>query len=135
MVNPKALYAYFVDGTLPEDTLKENKNILDYCIGGKSKGNWQQVARSVKDGQADEEKLQKINRYYISNKGVKIIKINKSDKREIQLEAGRWMQTVMNKIENKTWESYNINEKYYLDAIEKEINNIIGIKTNQLLLF
>jgi len=135
LIIPKALYAYFVDGTLPEDTLKENKNILDYCIGGKSKGNWQQVARSVKDGQADEEKLQKINRYYISNKGVKIIKINKSDKREIQLEAGRWMQTVMNKIENKTWESYDINEKYYLDAIEKEINNIIGIKTNQLLLF
>jgi hypothetical protein len=135
LIIPKALYAYFVDGTLPEETLKNNKNILDYCIGGKSKGNWQQVARSVKDGQADEEKLQKINRYYISNKGVKIIKINKSDKREIQLEAGRWMQTVMNKIENKTWESYNINEKYYLDAIEKEINNIIGIKTNQLLLF
>ena len=41
----------------------------------------------------------------------------------------------MNKIENKTWESYDINEKYYLDAIEKEINNIIGIKNNQLLLF
>ena len=30
---------------------------------------------------------------------------------------------------------YGSAEKYYLDAIEKEINNIIGIKNNQLLLF
>ena len=29
----------------------ENKNILDYCIGMKSKGSWKQVARSIKDGE------------------------------------------------------------------------------------
>ena len=45
------------------------------------------------------------------------------------------MQTIFNDIEEKQWESYDINEKYYLDAIQKEINNIIGIKSNQLLLF
>ena len=89
----------------------------------------------VKDGVAHKDVLQKINRYYISNKGCKIVKINKSDKREIQLESGQWVQTVMNKIENKKWSDYDINEKYYLNAIEKEINNIIGIKNNQLLLF
>ena len=79
--------------------------------------------------------MQKINRYYISNKGCKIVKINKNDKREIQLESGQWVQTVMNKVENKKWSDYDINEKYYLNAIEKEINNIIGVKNNQLLLF
>tara|TARA_R110000751_G_scaffold194931_1_gene300319 strand:- start:871 stop:2757 length:1887 start_codon:yes stop_codon:yes gene_type:complete len=135
LIIPKAIYAYFVDGTLPEDTLKENKNILDYCIGGKSKGNWQQVARSIKDKEGYEENLQKINRYYISNKGVKIIKVNKTDKREIQLESGRWMQTIFNDIKEKEWKDYDINQKYYLDAIEKEIDNIMGINTNQLLLF
>ena len=83
------MYAYFVDGTLPEETLKNNNNILDYCIGGKSKGNWQQVARSIEHNQPVEYKLQKINRYYISNSGCKIIKVNKNDKREIQLEAGQ----------------------------------------------
>ena len=36
---------------------------------------------------------------------------------------------------NPKWESYNINEKYYLQAIEKEINNILGNKINQLMLF
>ena len=135
LIIPKALYAYFVDGTLPEETLKNNNNILDYCIGGKSKGNWQQVARSIEHNQPVEYKLQKINRYYISNSGCKIIKVNKNDRREIQLEAGRWMQTIMNDIEHKEWALYDINEKYYLDAIEREINNIIGIQSNQLLLF
>ena len=135
LIIPKALYAYFVDGTLPEDTLKNNRNILDYCIGGKSKGNWQQVARSIEHNEPVERKLQKINRYYISNNGCKIIKVNKNDRREIQLEAGKWMQTIMNKIDHKEWSNYDINNKYYLDAIEKEINNIIGVKTNQLSLF
>ena len=63
------------------------------------------------------------------------LKTNKNDLREIQLESGQWVQTVMNKIETKEWSDYDINEKYYLNAIEKEINNIIGVKNNQLLLF
>jgi len=135
LIIPKALYAYFVDGTLPEYTIKHNRNILDYCIGAKSKGAWRQHAVYVKDGVAKQDQLQKINRYYISNKGCKIVKINKNDKREIQLESGQWVQTVINKLEHKQWSDYDINEKYYLNAIEKEINNIIGVKSDQLLLF
>ncbi len=136
LVIPKAIYNYFVHDTLPEQYLDENKNILDYCIGGKSKGQWEQVARSIKDGSFYEEKLQKINRYFISKNGVKIIKVNKNDQREIQLESGKWLQTVFNdmKVEPK-WDNYNINKAYYLQAIETEINNILSVSTNQLKLF
>tara|TARA_R110000765_G_scaffold423491_1_gene532469 strand:+ start:4619 stop:6535 length:1917 start_codon:yes stop_codon:yes gene_type:complete len=135
LIIPKAIYAYFVDGVLPEETIDKNRNILDYCIGGKSKGNWKQIARSIKDGDPHEEELQKINRYFISNKGVKITKVNKTDNREIQLEAGRWLQTVSNNMIEQEWENYDINQKYYIDAIEREINNILGVKTNQISLF
>jgi hypothetical protein len=136
LVIPKALYQYFVNDILPEDYLEQNKNILDYCIGGKSKGQWQQVARSVKNGAFKEDTLQKINRYFISKQGVKIVKVNKDDSREIQLEAGRWVQTVFNKMEVKPkWELYNIDKVYYLQAIETEINNILTVNTNQLKLF
>ena len=45
------------------------------------------------------------------------------------------MQTIFNNRKEKEWKDYDVNEKYYLDAIQKEIDNIIGIKTNQLLLF
>jgi hypothetical protein len=80
--------------------------------------------------------LQKINRYYISKNGVKIIKINKKDSREIQLESGKWMQTVFNKIDIKPkWDSYGIDTNYYLSAIEQEIDNILSKPVNQLKLF
>ena len=121
---------------MPHDYLDENRNILDYCIGGKSKGDWKQIARYIKNGVYNEEYLQKINRYYISKSGVKIIKVNKNDNREIQLESGRWLQTVFNKFKIETkWENYDINKGYYLEANEKEINNIINVASNQLTLF
>ena len=136
LIIPKAIYYYFIHDILPEEYLSQNKNILDYCIGGKSKGDWQQVSRTVKEGKFHEEKLQKINRYYISKTGVKIIKVNKNNQREIQLESGKWLQTLYNKMKvEPQWENYNIDKVYYLSAIEQEINNILKVSTNQLELF
>ena len=135
LIIPQAIYEYFVNGILPEDFLRLNKNILDYCIGGKTNGGWQVTSNSIVEGEKHIENLQKINRYYISNHGVKMLKVNKNDGRIIQLEAGQWLQTVYNKIEEKKWEEYDINTKYYIQAIEKEINNILGVSSNQLELF
>lgn len=136
LVIPKAIYYYFVHNTLPEDYLETNKNILDYCIGGKSKGDWKQVARYFKDGAFVEDQLQKINRYFISTTGKKVIKVNKTDGREIQLESGKWLQTIFNKMEvEPKWENYKINKLYYMQAIESEINSIITVNNNQLNLF
>ena len=42
-------------------------NILDYCIGAKSKGAWRQHAIYVKNKIAQKDELQKINRYYKPN--------------------------------------------------------------------
>lgn len=136
LIIPKAIYNYFIHDIMPHDYLDENKNILDYCIGGKSKGDWKQVARYIKEGKYNEDDLQKINRYYISKSGVKIIKVNKTDGREIQLESGQWLQTVFNKLKvEPKWENYNINKGYYLEAIEQEIDNIMNVSSNQLSLF
>lgn len=136
LVIPKAIYEYFVNDILPDTYLDTNKNILDYCIGGKSKGDWKQVAKYIKQGIYIEDNLQKINRYFISKSGVKIIKVNKTDGREIQLEAGGWVQTLYNKMEVKPkWEDYNLDKKYYLQAIESEINSILLTSSNQLKLF
>ena len=64
-----------------------------------------------------------------------MLKVNKNDGRIIQLEAGQWLQTVFNKTNKIDWEKYDINNKYYMQAIEKEINNILGFSSNQLELF
>lgn len=123
LIVPKAWYAYFVNGVDPKTFLEENKNIFDYCIGSKIKGDWYFVERAVKDGEYYENKLQKLVRYFVSNRGVKIIKCN-PDGREIQLESGKHVQTLFNKYEKKEFDEYDLNLKFYLDKIYDEINKI-----------
>lgn len=137
LIIPKAIFHYFIKNVLPEDYIKENKNILDYCIGSKSKGSWMQIAKYINsDKEYQEDKLQKINRYYISKKGVKLIKRNTNDAREIQLDAGHWLSTVYNDMKlNPKWDDYNIDVAYYMKAIESEIDNILNISANQMKLF
>jgi len=120
----KALYNYFVKDMSPEKTLSENKNIYDYCGGVKIKGEWEFKQICVVNGEIQHETLQKTLRYYISESGCKIIKANRNDGREIQLEAGKWMQVVFNKYKKLNWEDYDIDESYYLNYIYKEIANI-----------
>lgn len=130
----KAIFDYFVNDIPPEKSLLENRNIFDYCAGTKIKGDWKFTRTYIKDGKVIKEDLQNTIRYYISNSGCKIIKTHKSDGREIQAEAGPWMQTIFNKSQKKNWEEYDINESYYLQAIYKEISSILP-KKQQLLKF
>ena len=134
LVIPKALYAYYVNGIPPETYLMTNKNILDYCSGARSKGDWYFAQSCIEDGEFTKSKLQHVVRYYVSNKGCKIIKYNSVDGRETKSEAGPWLQTVFNVLEELPWESYDVNTTYYLRAIEKEIDNINKVDT-QLKLF
>ena len=134
LIIPKALYAYFVNDILPEQFLQDNRNIFDYCAGVKIKGDWEFQQTCIINREITRQTLQKTLRYYISTNGCKIYKVHKYDKREIQLESGKWMQQLFNLYEDKPWAEYNIDESYYLDKIYKEINNIIP-KRNQLSLW
>lgn len=142
LIVPKAWYAYFVDGIDPVEFLQANRNIHDYLIGAKLRGDWFFEERGVVDGAYVQNKLQKLVRYYVSNKGVKLIKCN-PDGREIQLESGSSLQTIFNRFEEKTWEEYNVDEKFYLDKIYNEIRKIestsevlpVHLQNNQLTLF
>lgn len=130
----KALYEYFVNDKMPEQTLQENKNIFDYCSGVKIKGDWKFQQTCNNKGVVTYEDLQQTIRYFITKGGCKIIKVNKSDGREIQLEAGQWMQKVYNEAKPMAWEDYEIDESYYLKYIYKELANISPRKI-QLTLF
>jgi len=81
------------------------------------------------------EKLQKTIRYYISEKGAKISKVNRNDLREIQIEAGPWLQTDFSKYEKKEWVEYGINDKFYLSKIYNEIHHVLPVPSNQYDLF
>jgi hypothetical protein len=134
LVIPKALHAYFVEGIKPEKFIKENLNIFDFCGGVKIKGDWEFIERKIELGDYSETKLQETIRYYVSKQGSKIIKKHNSDGRDIQIEAGRWLQTTMINYVEKPFDEYDINYDYYLEKIRKEIESL-DPSTNQLSLF
>jgi hypothetical protein len=111
---------------------------MDYCAGVKSKGSWYYEERYVDKGELNVNRLQKIVRYYVSKNGGKIVKCH-PDGREIQVESGSWLQTVVNQIDpSVSIDQYDINYSYYLEEINKQIQGIEVYKPKsitQLLLF
>ena len=134
LIIPKALHAYFVEGIKPEKFIAENLNIFDFCGGVKIKGDWRFTEHKVEDGTYVEGKLQDTIRYYITKNGSKIIKKHNTDGREIQVEAGRWLQKLMINYEEKPFEDYQVNYDYYLEKVRKEIESLEP-SSNQLSLF
>lgn len=138
LIIPKAIYAYFVNGIEPEDFLRDNTDVYDYCGAVKSKGGWYYEERYINKGNLTINKLQKIVRYYVSNNGGKIVKCH-PDGREIQVESGSWLQSVVNRIDPAVpIDKYDINYSYYLEEIYKQIAGIEKVKPKaftQLLLF
>jgi hypothetical protein len=134
LIIPKALHAYFVDGVEPEEFMKQNQNIFDYCGGVKIKGDWTFYEHAIVNGQFQKNELQHTIRYFISKTGCKVIKTNLLDGREIQIESGQWMQTIFIDHEEKDFNKYNINLSFYLDKIKREIESLEPNR-NQLSLF
>ena len=124
LIIPKAIYNYFVNDIPPEKYLADNRNIFDYCGGVKIKGDWEFKQTCIINRELVYKELQQTLRYYISEKGCKIIKKHIRDNREIQLESGKWMQQLFIDYEKKDWKDYHVDDRYYLEAITKEIENI-----------
>lgn len=126
LVIPKSVYNFFVHDVPPEQSLRENRNIYDYCAGLKAKNPWYFEERFSDQQEYKTNKLNKIVRYYMSKRGVKLVKINAKDKREMQVNAGRWLSTTSNVLIDKKidMDSVDLNREYYLQAIYKEISSI-----------
>ena len=131
LITRKALFNYFVHGIDPEEFIKSQSNIFDFCGGVKIKGDWKFQKEQIVNGDYSVDSLQETIRYYISNAGSKIIKVNKSDGRRSQVEAGKWLQTPFIKFEKKEFNEYDINYKYYLDKVNKVIRSVEPV-INQL---
>ncbi len=134
LIIPKALHAYFVEGIKPEKFIMDNLNIFDFCGGVKIKGDWKFEEHLVENGEYKEKKLQDTIRYFVSKSGSKIVKKHLTDGRDIQVEAGKWLQTLYTNHHEKPFSEYDINYDYYLSKIRKEIESLEP-STNQLSLF
>ena len=126
LVISKAVYNYFVHDILPEDYIMTNKNIYDFCGGVKANGEYEIRLICFENGVEFEQKMHKITRYYISNKGSKMHKANKNTGKIINIDAGSWVVTVLNQYVDKPFTDYDINYKYYLQRITREIESARG---------
>lgn len=118
-----ALDAFFSKGLNPRTFIKSHDNIFDFCAGMRTKGEWFLEASGIINGKLVQEKLQKTNRYFISNKGMKLVKCH-PDGRGIQEDAGKWMATVYNKHVQKNIQDYDINYDFYVKKVYEIICEI-----------
>jgi hypothetical protein len=131
---PKAVYEYFVHGTPIEQTIKESKNIFDFCGGVKS-GNTEKKGRSwyelVKweNNELKRTKLSKTVRYFISKESQYLYK-SYEDGSHAHVEAPStsgsmkkaWGITYFNKsYQLDNFEDYNIDYLYYIQKARSTI--------------
>lgn len=125
---PIALSEYFINGTPVLETIKNHKNIYDFCLRLKINSGWIGEYHYINNFEKKIKKLSKNTRYYISNSGGALYKRN-NDGRISGVNVG-FVTTLFNTFEEK--EDYNINYSFY----SKECRKIIDqIEDKQLTLF
>lgn len=118
---PIAISEYFLNGTDPKETIMNHKDIYDFCISTKMRRG--QIAKYMKPDKV--EILGRVNRYYVSNNGYKLIK-EYDDGRQQELVANQKL-TLFNKYEDK--DDYDIDYSYYIKEANKRIRQA---ETNQI---
>lgn len=125
---PIALSEFFVKGIPVEETIRNHKNIFDFCGRQKFKGGDYGTVSSIIGDQIVVKQQQKNVRYYISNKGSSFIKNYQKGTTEV-INKG-YLVTIFNTFVEK--QEYDINYSFYIKECNKEIDNIID---KQLTLF
>ena len=142
---PIALERYFVDGVPVDNTIRNHKNLYDFCLRQKATRSFHYEGTNRSTGQ--KTVYDKLIRYYVSNTGDKIFKIknpecNTRAAAVSQIEAGEWVCKVCNFLP-KSSSTNNVNYEYYIEKANRIILKIATegkrVKTvyipNQLNLF
>ena len=121
-VIPRALEAYFANGISPEEFIsnpdKYNISIFDYCCAKKVNKSW-----NVFHG---DEKVQNINRYYFSKKGLYLMKQRKGvvESTKNHMHKGNPVLLLNKYNEEVPLSDYNINYTYYINRAKTLINEM-----------
>jgi hypothetical protein len=144
-VVPIALEQWFVHNIPVEHTIRNHKNLYDFCIRQKATRSFHYEGTNRSTGEVT--MYNKLIRYYVSNTGEKIFKVKNPECQTraaaiSQVEAGEWVCEVRNFLP-KNSPIDNINYDYYIEKANRMVNKIATegkrIKTvyipNQLNLF
>ena len=127
----KAVFEYFAHGVSVMETLRNHKDILDFCKTQNVGKQFEVVYQKVENGKVIDIHSQRHVRFYVSTKGVVIMKENVHDKKRSVLASGKPV-IILNKLDDKDIALRNIDYKYYYEEAYKIINPIkLGISPNQ----
>ena len=127
----KAVFEYFAHGTPVMETLRNHKDILDFCKTQNVGKQFEIVYQKVENGKVIDIHSQRHVRFYVSTKGVIIMKENVNSNQRSVLASGKPV-IILNKLDDKDISLRNIDYKYYYEEAYKIINPIkLGISPNQ----
>ena len=127
----KAVFEYFAHGVSVMETLRNHKDILDFCKTQNVGKQFEVVYQKVENGKVIDIHSQRHVRFYVSTKGVIIMKENVNSNQRSVLASGKPV-IILNKLDDKDISLRNIDYKYYYEEAYKIINPIkLGISPNQ----
>ena len=128
---PTAVSNYFLYNTPVMETLRNCRNILDFCKTQNVGAQFNVIYDAVVDGQIKRIYSQRHVRFYVSTKGVILQKEHKQTKALSKLASGLPVK-LLNSLDDKPIEERDIDYKYYYNEAYKIINPILlSISSNQ----
>ena len=127
----KAVFEYFAHDTPVMEPLRNHKDILHFCKTQNVGKQFEVVYQKVENGKVIDVHSQRHVRFYVSTKGVIIMKENVNSNQRSVLASGKPV-IILNKLDDKDISLRNIDYKYYYEEAYKIINPIkLGISPNQ----
>lgn len=129
LVIPKALEQYFIHGVPIEKYVKECTDIFDFCLGVKVKRDFNLQQYTIEQGRLVEETLQEqVVRYYVSHSNCSLKKkykagAKKYGQKPTEVQKG-WNMTAYNRHEEKPFDEYKVDYRFYLERIRKIIKEV-----------
>ena len=125
-----AVFNYLYKHIPVMETLRNHKDILDFCKTQNVGKQFEVVYDTVENGEITTVHSQRHVRFYVSTKGVVIQKENKNDGKRSRLASGKPVQ-ILNSLDDKPIEERDINYSYYYEEAYKIIDPIkLGISSN-----
>ena len=123
---PIALENYYIKGIPIEQTLKNHKNILDFCGRIKIDSRFELEFHSIKYDESNQpyksiEQLQKVTRYLVTKNGGTIYRKNKGGKLT-GINVG-YMMNIYN-VNDKIIDDFDIDYSFYIRECSKIINSV-----------
>ena len=115
-----AVFNYFEYNKPVMETLREHKDILDFCKTQNVGRQFEVVYDVVENGEIKSVHSQRHVRFYVAMNGVVIQKENVNDHKRSRLASGLPVQ-ILNSLDDKPISERNINYKYYYDEAYKII--------------